>query len=163
MWETPTNPLVSIIANGQTIALSNTVSANSEFILSRRSNEKSAEGSGSCVARIRSIDLCNGNRRKHTGDSGWLGRQRNRPGIGNAAHVPRPPQINIAKNCCTFYFRGNHMKKAQTALGILLLVAGASTVAMAVTVATPEIPAGSAGSAIALVSGMLLMFRGRRK
>jgi hypothetical protein len=55
------------------------------------------------------------------------------------------------------------MKKAQTALGILLLVAGASTVAMAVTVATPEIPAGSAGSAIALVSGMLLMFRGRRK
>jgi hypothetical protein len=55
------------------------------------------------------------------------------------------------------------MKKAQTALGILLLVAGASTVAVAVTTATPEIPAGSAGSAIALVSGMLLMFRGRRK
>jgi Spy/CpxP family protein refolding chaperone len=55
------------------------------------------------------------------------------------------------------------MKKVQTALGILLLVAGASTVAMAVTTATPEIPAGSAGSAIALVSGMLLMFRGRRK
>lgn len=54
------------------------------------------------------------------------------------------------------------MKKAQTALGILLLVAGASTVAMAVP-ATPEIPVGSAGSALALVSGMLLMFRGRRK
>jgi hypothetical protein len=65
--------------------------------------------------------------------------------------------------CCTFYFRGNRMKKAQTALGILLLVAGASTIAMASPVATPEIPAGSAGSAIALVSGMLLMFRGRRK
>ena len=55
------------------------------------------------------------------------------------------------------------MKKAQTALGILLMVAGASTFAMASPVATPEIPAGSAGSAIALVSGMLLMFRGRRK
>ena len=54
------------------------------------------------------------------------------------------------------------MKKAQTVLGILLLVAGASSVAMAVT-STPEIAAGSAGSAIALVSGMLLMFRGRRK
>jgi zinc transporter ZupT len=92
MWETPTNPLVSIIANGQLIALSKPVTT-----------------------------------------------------------------------CCTFYFRGNRMKKAQTALGILLLVAGASTVAVAVTTATPEIPAGSAGSAIALVSGMLLMFRGRRK
>ena len=55
------------------------------------------------------------------------------------------------------------MKKAQTALGILLLVAGASTVAMALPDSTPEIPAGSAGSAIALVSGMMLMFRGRRK
>jgi hypothetical protein len=55
------------------------------------------------------------------------------------------------------------MKKVQTVLGIMLLVAGASTVAMASPVATPEIPVGSAGSAIALVSGMLLMFRGRRK
>ena len=55
------------------------------------------------------------------------------------------------------------MKKVQTVLGIMLLVAGASTVAMATSVATPEIPVGSAGSAIALVSGMLLMFRGRRK
>ncbi len=53
------------------------------------------------------------------------------------------------------------MKKAQTILGIMLLVAGASSVAMATV--TPEIPAGSAGSAIALVSGMLLIFRGRRK
>jgi hypothetical protein len=55
------------------------------------------------------------------------------------------------------------MKKAQTVLGIMLLVAGASTVAMAFNVSTPEIAAGSAGSAIALVSGMLLMFRGRRR
>ena len=55
------------------------------------------------------------------------------------------------------------MKKVQAVLGIMLLVAGASTVAMAAPVATPEIPVGSAGSAIALVSGMLLMFRGRRK
>ena len=56
------------------------------------------------------------------------------------------------------------MKKAQTILGIMLLVAGASTVAMAFNpVSTPEIPAGSAGSAIELVSGILLMFRGSRK
>jgi hypothetical protein len=52
--------------------------------------------------------------------------------------------------------------KVQRSLGIMLLIAGASTVAMA-SITTPEIPAGSAGSAIALVSGMLLMFRGRRK
>jgi hypothetical protein len=55
------------------------------------------------------------------------------------------------------------MTKVQTVLGIMLLVAGASAVAMASPAPTPEIPAGSAGSAIALVSGMLLMFRGRRK
>jgi hypothetical protein len=55
------------------------------------------------------------------------------------------------------------MTKVQTVLGIMLLVAGASTIAMASPVSTPEIPVGSAGSAIALVSGMLLMFRGRRK
>ena len=53
------------------------------------------------------------------------------------------------------------MQKAQIVLGILLLVAGASTVAMASAV--PEIPVGSAGSAIALVSGMLLLIRGRRR
>ena len=56
------------------------------------------------------------------------------------------------------------MKNLQTVLGIVLLVAAASTYAMATpTPVTPEIPVGSAGSAIALVSGMLLMFRGRRK
>lgn len=54
------------------------------------------------------------------------------------------------------------MKTTQTVLGIMLLVAGATTVAMAVPSA-PEIPVGSAGSAIALVSGMLLVIRGRRK
>jgi hypothetical protein len=53
------------------------------------------------------------------------------------------------------------MQKLQTVVGLVLLVAGASTVAMASTV--PEIPVGSAGSAIALVSGMLLVIRGRRK
>ena len=89
--------------------------------------------------------------------------------------IPTNPLVSIIANgqtialsrpvttCCTFSFRGNHMKKAQTALGILLLVAGASAVAMAAPTGIPEIPAGSAGSAIALVSGMLLMFRGRRK
>ena len=56
------------------------------------------------------------------------------------------------------------MKNLQTVLGIVLLVAAASTYAMATLPSTtPEIPVGSAGSAIALVSGMLLLFRGRRK
>ena len=53
------------------------------------------------------------------------------------------------------------MQKMQTILGILLLLAGASTYAMANV--APEIPVGSAGSAIALVSGMLLVIRGRRR
>jgi hypothetical protein len=53
------------------------------------------------------------------------------------------------------------MQKAQIVLGIVLLMAGASTYAMA-TVA-PEIGVGSAGSAIALVSGMLMVIRGRRR
>jgi hypothetical protein len=52
------------------------------------------------------------------------------------------------------------MKKMQTVLGILLLVGAASSVAMA---AVPEIAPGTAGSALALVSGIVLMVRGRRK
>jgi hypothetical protein len=56
------------------------------------------------------------------------------------------------------------MRKVSNVLGILLLVAGASAVAMASVTppAAPEIDAASAGSAIALVSGMVLMFRARR-
>jgi hypothetical protein len=54
------------------------------------------------------------------------------------------------------------MKPLLSVVGVLLLVAGASTCAVASPVA-PEIPVGSAGSAIALVSGMLLLVRGRRK
>ena len=55
------------------------------------------------------------------------------------------------------------MRNLQKVLGVVLLVAAASTYAMANPVSTPEIPVGSTGSAVALVSGMLLMFRGRRK
>lgn len=55
------------------------------------------------------------------------------------------------------------MQRTQKVLGVLLLVAGASTYALATPVSTPEIAAGSAGSAVALVSGMVLMFRARRK
>jgi hypothetical protein len=56
------------------------------------------------------------------------------------------------------------MQKVYTVLGIMLLVAGASTVAMAAPApTTPEIDPGMAGSGIALVSGMLLLIRGRRK
>jgi hypothetical protein len=54
------------------------------------------------------------------------------------------------------------MKNAQRILGVLLLISGSASIAMAVT-ATPEIAPGTAGSAIALVSGIVLMVRGRRK
>jgi hypothetical protein len=43
---------------------------------------------------------------------------------------------------------------------MMLLIAGASQLAMA---SVPEIGAASAGSALALVSGALLVIRGRRK
>jgi hypothetical protein len=49
----------------------------------------------------------------------------------------------------------------QKVLGIMILLAGTSQFAMASTV--PEIGVGSAGSAIALISGVMLVIRGRRK
>jgi hypothetical protein len=49
----------------------------------------------------------------------------------------------------------------QKMIGYALLVVGASGLAMAFS--TPEINAGSAGSAVALISGALLVYRGRRK
>lgn len=49
----------------------------------------------------------------------------------------------------------------QKVVGMILLVTGAATFALAVQV--PEIGVGSAGSAIALLSGSLLVIRGRRK
>ena len=52
------------------------------------------------------------------------------------------------------------MKNTQKVLGALLLFVGATSVAMA---AVPEIAPGTAGSALALVSGIVLMVRGRRK
>ncbi|SPE34809.1 exported hypothetical protein [Candidatus Sulfopaludibacter sp. SbA6] len=48
-------------------------------------------------------------------------------------------------------------------VGMLLLVIGVSGAAMAFQVDTPEINAGSGVSALALVSGALLVIRGRRK
>jgi hypothetical protein len=54
------------------------------------------------------------------------------------------------------------MKNVQKVLGIMLLVGSATSVAMA-NVSAPEIAAGTAGSALALVSGIVLMVRGRRK
>jgi hypothetical protein len=61
------------------------------------------------------------------------------------------------------------MRKVSNVLGILLLVAGSSAIALAgitpfsvAPPSAPEIDAASAGSAIALVSGMVLMFRARR-
>jgi len=49
------------------------------------------------------------------------------------------------------------------AVGMLLLLVGASSFAIAVNGGVPEIGVGSAGSAIALLSGALLVIRGRRK
>lgn len=46
-------------------------------------------------------------------------------------------------------------------IGMALLLVGVSGLAMAGAV--PEIDAGSAGSALALLSGTLLIIRGRRK
>jgi FtsH-binding integral membrane protein len=55
------------------------------------------------------------------------------------------------------------MRKVSNLLGLILLVAGSTALAMAdTTVAAPEINPASAGSALALVSGMVLMFRARR-
>ena len=50
------------------------------------------------------------------------------------------------------------MKKV---LGMFLLLSGVASFAMATAV--PEVGAGSAGSAVALLSGALLVIRGRRK
>jgi hypothetical protein len=49
----------------------------------------------------------------------------------------------------------------QKIVGMMILIAGASQLAMASAV--PEIGVGSAGSAIALISGAMLVIRGRRK
>jgi hypothetical protein len=54
----------------------------------------------------------------------------------------------------------NHICKV---LGIALLVVGSTGVALAVPSAAPEIDPSAAGSAIALVSGILLLARARRK
>jgi hypothetical protein len=48
----------------------------------------------------------------------------------------------------------------QKVFGLMLLIVGASAFAMG---GVPEINAGSAGSAVVLISGALLVYRGRRK
>jgi hypothetical protein len=48
-------------------------------------------------------------------------------------------------------------------VGIVLLLVGLSTVALAGGVATPEISPASGVAALAMVSGALLVIRGRRK
>jgi LPXTG-motif cell wall-anchored protein len=49
------------------------------------------------------------------------------------------------------------------ALSALILLAGTATFALATVAIVPEIDANSAAAAIALVSGGLLVLRGRRK
>jgi hypothetical protein len=48
-------------------------------------------------------------------------------------------------------------------LGMFLLLVGVSGLAMAVPTPVPEIDPGSAGSALALLSGAVLIFRSQRK
>ena len=55
------------------------------------------------------------------------------------------------------------MRSVCTIAGLVLLLAGASSIAMAAASVAPEIDPASAGSAIALASGMYLLFRSRRK
>lgn len=47
--------------------------------------------------------------------------------------------------------------------GMMLLMAGLAGFAVADSVIVPEISAGSAGSAMALLSGIMLVIRGRRR
>lgn len=48
-------------------------------------------------------------------------------------------------------------------LGTMLLLVGVAGLALAQPVPTPEIDPGSAGTAVALLSGALLVIRARRK
>ncbi len=50
----------------------------------------------------------------------------------------------------------------QKVLGLVLLMVGVAAIAVASTAPVPEINPASAGSALALVSGALLIYRGRR-
>jgi LPXTG-motif cell wall-anchored protein len=50
----------------------------------------------------------------------------------------------------------------QRTLGVAILLAGTATFALA-TIQTPEIDPGSAAAALALLSGGVLVLRGRRK
>jgi len=51
----------------------------------------------------------------------------------------------------------------QKTLGMLLLLAGVSAVCLAQVRGTPEVDPASAGSALALITGALLVIRGRKK
>jgi membrane protein implicated in regulation of membrane protease activity len=51
----------------------------------------------------------------------------------------------------------------QKLFGMMLLIVGASAFATGAVSVVPEIGVGSAGSAVALLSGTLLVIRGRRK
>ena len=59
-----------------------------------------------------------------------------------------------------FHLEGEDVLKI---LGMGFLLVGACAVASATAVYAPEIDAGSAGSALAVLTGALLVVRGRRK
>ena len=68
---------------------------------------------------------------------------------------------NLYPNRKRYFKRFSWRNQMQKVLGMVILLAGASQFAMASPV--PEIGVGSAGSAIALISGAMLVIRGRRK
>ena len=69
--------------------------------------------------------------------------------------------FNLYPDRNRYFQRFAWRNQMQKVLGMMILIAGASQFAMASAV--PEIGAGSAASAIALISGAMLVIRGRRK
>jgi hypothetical protein len=69
--------------------------------------------------------------------------------------------FNLYSDRNRYFERFTRRNQMQKVLGMMILIAGASQFVMASAV--PEIGVGSAGSAIALISGAMLVIRGRRK
>jgi hypothetical protein len=74
---------------------------------------------------------------------------------------------SLQMGLCAVYFLNSQLSKTKEdstvkIVGSMLLLIGMGSAAFA-TVSVPEISPASAGSALALVSGALLVMRGRRK
>ena len=60
-------------------------------------------------------------------------------------------------------FLAHERRMRMKLLGILTLLMGLASVLSAMPTGTPEIDPGAAGTAVALLSGSLLLLKGRRK